>query len=196
MPGRASATSALRLETALTNQALYAPGRRQTALYRHAVGHRLKGQHSQRKERSSRRRGERCRGTQIAFPDSNWDKKIRRGRFPPLFLGLLTARAGRRETDVYFSPVPSQKSTLPALATITEQLLWLGGPGLGPPRPASLRTPPPPAPGFTPPSVQKQAEGAHESKAAPRVCIRWKLRRIAEFLNRRRWQRWKRGADF
>lgn len=38
------------------------------------------------------------------------------------------AWAGSLEKDVYFSTVPSQKSTLSSLATITEQLLWLGGP--------------------------------------------------------------------
>lgn len=37
------------------------------------------------------------------------------------------AGAGSLEKDVYFSTVPSQKSTLSLLATITEQLLWLGG---------------------------------------------------------------------
>ena len=41
---------------------------------------------------------------------------------------MLAAWAGSFEKDVYFSTVPSQKSTLSSLATITEQLLWLGGP--------------------------------------------------------------------
>ncbi|TNN80729.1 hypothetical protein EYF80_008963 [Liparis tanakae] len=43
-------------------------------------------------------------------------------------LSVPVAWAGSFEKDVYFSAVPSQKSTLSWLATITEQLLWLGGP--------------------------------------------------------------------
>lgn len=83
------------------------------------------------------------------------------------------AEAGRRAEDVYFSSVPSQKSTLSALATITEQLLWLGGPGLGPPRPAASCQPPenaaPPAHNSHP-GLQKQAEGAHKSKSCS-ACL-------------------------
>lgn len=103
------------------------------------AGHHLKRQHSNGTERRSGAGdgGGSAAEAQIAFPDLNCDKKIRRGRFPPLFLGLLMAEAGRREKDVYFPTVPSQKSTPSALATITEQLLWLGGPGLGSPHPAA-----------------------------------------------------------
>lgn len=38
MPGRASATSALRSQTALTNQAVYAPRRRQNRALKHGTG--------------------------------------------------------------------------------------------------------------------------------------------------------------
>lgn len=84
------------------------------------------------------------------------------------------AEAGSGEKDVYFSTVPSQKSTLSALATITEQLLWLAGPGLGSPHPAAScqhENAAPPAQNSHP-GVQKQAEAAHKSKPTPRVCIR------------------------
>lgn len=65
---------------------------------------------------------------------------------------------------MYFSTVPSQKSTLPALATITEQLLWLGGPGLGSPHPAASCQPENAAPPAhnSHPGVQKQARDAQK----------------------------------
>lgn len=90
------------------------------------------------------------------------------------------AEAGSREEDVYFSTVPSQKSTLSALATITEQLLWLGGPGLGSPHPAWERRPA--CPEFTP-QCAKTGGRCTQKCLHPRVCIRWKLCKIMEFFS-------------
>lgn len=85
---------------------------------------------------------------------------------------------------MYFSTVPSQKSTLSSLATITEQLLWLGGPApacLTPLLPASLRNRLD-CPKFTPGS-QKQAEGRHKS-VCDSVCLHpVKTAQITEFLS-------------
>lgn len=95
-------------------------GRRQTALSgtgRAPAGHHL------------RWRGEKASGGEDANSPSRSELRQEDRRLQPLFLGLLMAAAGSPEEDVYFSAVPSQKSTLSALATITEQLLWLGGPG-------------------------------------------------------------------
>lgn len=83
------------------------------------------------------------------------------------------AEAGSREKDVYFPTVPSQKSTPSVLATITEQLLWLGGPGLGSARltllpPASLRTPPR-LPGVHTPACKNRRK-AHE-KQSRSTCL-------------------------
>lgn len=98
--------------------------------------------------------------------------------------GSIFRWAGSFEEDVYFSTVPSQKSTLSSLATITEQLLWLGGP-------ARLASPCCflPAyenrlycPKFTPGS-QKQAEGRHENKRDSKCSHAVKTTQITEVLS-------------
>lgn len=127
MPAIASITSALCTESLLTNLALYELGRRQTTLY--SMGRSHYGSSPQMTIHWSHRGktlGENVlyTATQIAIPDFNRRRPIAAS----IFRCVGSPGAGSFEKDVYFSAVPSQKSTLSLLATITEQLLWLGGP--------------------------------------------------------------------
>jgi len=119
----------------LTNQAFHAPGRRRTWDAR-IKGHHLKRQDMRRTEERPWGKeegwGGGCTGHVVASRDVNSRSRSEQwqdgGQLQPLFLGVPAAWAGSFEKDVYFSAVPSQKSMLSWLATITEQLLWLGGP--------------------------------------------------------------------
>lgn len=110
---------------------------------------------------------------------------------------MLMAEAGSLEKDVYFSTVPSQKSTLSALATITEQLLWLGGPGgLCSAHPAAASCQPENLrPKFTPQCAK--TGGRHAQRPTAPTCSHpVKIGPNYGVFNRRWWRRWTKGVDF
>lgn len=157
----------------------------------HGMGHHLKRQYIDHTEERVRREKEGGEEKMYCIQAVNSQPQILTAtRRRPIAASIFSPAggwAGSFEKDVYFSTVPSQKSTLSSLATITEQLLWLGGAA-----PACLTL----AAFCQPkknllnshPACKNRRKADTKANVTQCVCIRGKLHKLWSFYQRQWWR--------